>query len=536
MQGPRRDVDRLAVAILLLAALTPSGLLAWRFRDMPHVGIFHDDGIYLVSAQSLARNGEYRIASLPGEPYQTKYPPLYPLLLSVAWRLQPSFPANLPLAMLLTWSALPIYLLLSFVLFRELRFGRLASAVVCLIQGWNLHTTLVGIRLLSDLPFCALLLASLILAERASRTTSPRAPCLLAVLAGFLGGTAYLTRTAGLPLLISSPLCFLLRRQPGRAALFVMAMLPFVAGWNLWVSRHLSPQSDPLMLYYTDYLGYYRYNVTWQGLPSLLWRNLRGLALTLESLLTASMTVAFPRLDPLCLFLLCSLAGVGLLVARGLAGHYAVFGVLYVPLVLSWHYPPTPRFVLPLYPLLLAGLAIALARCFGALRSLARSPLVHERLAASVALSGLGGLLCLLLLWHVQMFATIVASFQAERSRFLAQRPTFEWIARSLPANANFLAYHDPGLYLLTGHHAAAMHVPPRLFEDPAAIEALFASEPEFAARHKLQYLLVTPEDFDRETAPDQLRTVVDRWLRDPSIVRLLHRSPDGSVYQFQPE
>ena len=52
--------------------------------DLPSFGDLHDDSLYYVSAKSLADGGGYRIESLPGEPAQTKYPPLYPLLLSLA--------------------------------------------------------------------------------------------------------------------------------------------------------------------------------------------------------------------------------------------------------------------------------------------------------------------------------------------------------------------------------------------------------------------------------------------------------------------
>jgi hypothetical protein len=530
MQDERRRESRLAVAILLLAAMTPSAVLAWRFRDVPDLGTFHDDGIYLVSAQSLARNGEYRIASLPGEPYQTKYPPLYPLLLSLSWRLAPSFPANVPCALLLTWAALPFYLVLAFVLFRDLGFGELPSAFLCLVLGWNFHVTLVSIRLLSDLTFSCLLLASLVIGERAAKRSSSSSLCLLS---GLVAGAAYLTRTAGLPLLISSPLCFLLRKQPLRAALFLVALLPSVLGWQLWVSRHLSSQADPLMLYYTDYFGYYRYNVSWHELPSLFSRNLAALTPTLESLLTASLTVAFPGFDPLFLLALLSLAGVGFLVTRGLAWHYSVFGFSSLLLVLLWHYPPTPRFLLPLDPLLLAGLAIVLRSFF---QSLVQSPLVRRPLFRVPALSIFGAGLSLLLVWYVQTFEMVVTTLESMRSRAQAQEPTFDWIARSLPASATFLAYHDPDLYLHTGRHAAAIHVPPRFFEDPSAIEGLFASQPEFAARHGLQYLLVTPTDFDREFARDRLRLVLGRLVGEPSIFQRLHQAPEAVVYQFQPE
>lgn len=52
--------------------------------EQPHLGFFKDDGVYLASAYSLASGDGYRTASLPGTPWQVKYPPLYPALLSAA--------------------------------------------------------------------------------------------------------------------------------------------------------------------------------------------------------------------------------------------------------------------------------------------------------------------------------------------------------------------------------------------------------------------------------------------------------------------
>ena len=71
----------------LTLLLIPSAAFLWRNSDLPQFGDIHDDSLYYVSAKSLA-GGHYRIESLPGEPAQTKYPPLYPLLLSIAWRME----------------------------------------------------------------------------------------------------------------------------------------------------------------------------------------------------------------------------------------------------------------------------------------------------------------------------------------------------------------------------------------------------------------------------------------------------------------
>ena len=101
---------KLTAFVVILLALGPSAYLAWTLRSMPHLGFYHDDSIYWVSAESLAKGDGYRIESLPGEPYQTKYPPLYPALLAVVWKLNPHFPANLPAATLLAWLLFPAFL------------------------------------------------------------------------------------------------------------------------------------------------------------------------------------------------------------------------------------------------------------------------------------------------------------------------------------------------------------------------------------------------------------------------------------------
>ena len=59
------------------------------------VGLFHDDGIYAVLAKALSKGMGYRLISLPSAPFQIKYPVIYPYLLSWAWWLNPSFPANI---------------------------------------------------------------------------------------------------------------------------------------------------------------------------------------------------------------------------------------------------------------------------------------------------------------------------------------------------------------------------------------------------------------------------------------------------------
>ena len=110
----RQRAFRVAIALgsVLLASVYAIALAA------PAAGTFHDDGIYVVTARALAEGQGYRIISLPDSPTQTKYPILFPWLLSLVWRVAPSFPENLlwlraiPLASTVAWLWLSWRLLL----------------------------------------------------------------------------------------------------------------------------------------------------------------------------------------------------------------------------------------------------------------------------------------------------------------------------------------------------------------------------------------------------------------------------------------
>ena len=73
---------KLLAATIFLLALVPAARFAWTSRDLPHLGLHDDDGIYWVGAKSLAQGSGYRILSLPDQSFQAKYPPLFSWFLS----------------------------------------------------------------------------------------------------------------------------------------------------------------------------------------------------------------------------------------------------------------------------------------------------------------------------------------------------------------------------------------------------------------------------------------------------------------------
>src|SRR5689334_11630713 len=151
---------------------------------MPHLGFYHDDSIFWVSAKSLAAGDGYRISSLPGQPFQTKYPPLYATLLAGIWEINPKFPSNLPLATLLAWILLPFYLLRVWFFLRQYKFDWRVQCSLLLMAGLSPVAAVFSFSLMPELLFTAFLLGSVTLAERSSE---PDASRWLPALAG-LGG------------------------------------------------------------------------------------------------------------------------------------------------------------------------------------------------------------------------------------------------------------------------------------------------------------------------------------------------------------
>ncbi|HME08887.1 MAG TPA: hypothetical protein VKG25_17645, partial [Bryobacteraceae bacterium] len=152
MQSPRK----LLLPFLFVAVLAPSAWLAWNWRAMPQLGYYHDDSIYWVTAKSFAQGDGYKIASLPHQPFQTKYPPLYPAFLSLVWRINPHFPDNLSLATLFAWLLFPPFVWLVWRFLNEQHFARWECILLTTVAALNPVAVLLSVSLMSELLFTSL--------------------------------------------------------------------------------------------------------------------------------------------------------------------------------------------------------------------------------------------------------------------------------------------------------------------------------------------------------------------------------------------
>jgi len=293
-------------------------------------------------ARALAGGLGYRIASLPGAPPEVHYPPLFPLLLAAVWRLVPAFPSNLvALKAVPLLAALGLVLLLPRYLVR-IGVAPLAAGITALLTALAPLTLRYATAVVSELPFMLLLVATLLLVERAAE---PDRPVGRAAIAGAVAGLAMLTRLVGVALVVGGALTLVRRGERRRAQAFALAAGLVLVPWLTW----LVAQPDAGLA--LGYLG----ELEQRGLtgPRELLEHLAALP-AITTLVTIPGLADVARPAPPAVAGLLYLLGVAALVLV-LRGPAAIEVGLSLALAVAWPLFQ-PRYVVPFAPLLLGAL------------------------------------------------------------------------------------------------------------------------------------------------------------------------------------
>ena len=520
-------------AIFLVLLLVPSLVEIWLQRDMPRFGDFHDDSVYYVTAKSLASGSGYRIESLPGEPAQTKYPPLFPMLLSLAWRLDPQFPGNLRDAAWITWLAFPAVLFQLPLLFRRLGFSTGRTWLLLTLFAVNPYVALFSTQILSEMWFLAFLLAAMLMAER---SLEPGVPAFLALAAGAAGGLAYLTRSAGIVLLAAAVVYLWTRKQPRVAVLFALGMVPFVAAWALWVRLHQLPTSDPSILYYTDYFRFQLYTFKLSDSYLYIWRNIDAFLWGIGALILPKVTGSWVLKVLAQVIAVAMISGIVRMVRRGQGRLYALYAALGAALLIICTFPGNERLTLPLFPLALAGLLVEMEHFI----EMSRISLRHKDLSQRVAAYGLvsaAAMVCIGALALQIYVGQVFMPQDAQRHREWAAGRTapYQWAQTNLPAGASVLATQDVLFYLHTGHHAMRATLPPLLWyrEDRDGIVNWFTDLKPFARDHELSYFEFSGADVT-QGVDDEAAAAIETKIRNHPDLSSLYETPGATMYAFR--
>ena len=132
-------------------------------REHPtnYFGLTGDDAVYFSSAKALAQGQGYVLPNVPGAPPATKYPILYSWLLSWAWRVNGSFPANLREATAITVVFGLGFITLALVFLRRLAgIGNAESLFITAFCALHPRVIFFSGAVMSDIPFAALALAA----------------------------------------------------------------------------------------------------------------------------------------------------------------------------------------------------------------------------------------------------------------------------------------------------------------------------------------------------------------------------------------
>ena len=436
--------------ILAALALLIVTLAAGRLFMVPLVtGVFHDDGIYVSTAKSLASHQGYRLISLPDEPSQTKYPPLYPTLLSVIWRVWPNFPANVLAMQWLTllMSALSMGLGYYYVVTCGY-FSRPVALLAALLSATSHYLLYYSSLLLSEMPFAFFLILALFSLDRFVRSDSNRlsGKVLLTVVIVL----PFLTRSIGV-VLIPAAIAFLYFR---RRLTWMVGIGPvlIVAAWFAWTFH--SRESTPVVYYYTSYWDW--------------WRDFTGIRVQMRVILFNLVNVAYgivysgetalsrfvswqPRLWPLI-----ALAGIPAFVGlwRGLRRKdilpWTVFAYLLV--VLIWPWPPL-RFIVPVLGFLLCYLLGEASRLFRNLSPSAGKKALFVSASVLLILGNLWQTRAVASFNHKTHYPTTVSYWQSP-ANWSSFTDVFSWIGSHTRPTDIVASYFDSMVFLYTGRQA----------------------------------------------------------------------------------
>jgi 4-amino-4-deoxy-L-arabinose transferase-like glycosyltransferase len=500
----------LVVALLLLAFL----VIGWRGRDPVQIAS-GDDLIYLSLSRSL-QSGSYREIFRASAPLHVKYPPGYP-----AWLVLVRQVTGDHLALIVVSNLLLVALsfVILFVVARRFVGEWLALAFLALMA---LSPALLwtGGSLYSEALFLLISTGALAMALKADRT-SERGAVFAAIALALL---AFLTRTAGIALVLGVGVWIWRRRKPAELMVYGLASAVVTGGWIAYASA-ASP--DPTARSYAndlaDATAIARTGQLTQ-LASRLWHNAVNYGTeTLPAELSVP-TIPGTLIDNwIWLVVQTVLISAGIVFLWKTWRAAAAYLVLYVGLLVFWPWP-IGRLLSPVIPLVLLVLLL------GARGLTQRMPVRARALA-------LGTLVAVLLFGAARGAIDRVEKIRpCDRANPYASPGCYSAETRTLVAAADYLRLHTAPTDVVLANRPAGMQFLSGHLSEPAVL--LQQVPPGAAAStlraRKIQHVVLTAvSPFERAT----LAGILQRSCTDfrveaqfaPYAILLAPSPPDGT-------
>jgi hypothetical protein len=200
------------------------------------------------------------------------------------------------------------------------------------------------------------------------------------------------------------------------------------------------------------------------------------------------------------------------LARRGIGLDYALFALISAGILVVWHFPPTERLLLPLFPFLLAGLISALEDLWRMLKPALGDSDCSQRAAGRVLAAAVAAaVIAAIGLQTYTLFVFLPRMEQHQRVKRNARSAAYQWISANVPAGATMFAYDDVLLYLGTGHRGNSMPLLPRWwYEDNRAAQMnAYRNLADYCHARGLTYAYFSDFDLSCDTADDEREAII---------------------------
>jgi len=220
----------------MLAIAVPCVAAVYVLRLDQVVGLYTDDAWYVLLAKALASGDGYTLNNSRSPGILPLYPPGFPALLSLAFRLAPRFPENVALLKAVSVVAMLGVGAVTVWYFTRERGVPLAGSAGLAIAT-VLHPGFVFLAtstVMSECVFALVQWLTIVAVERTARRGGSGAAAVSAALASL----AFLTRTVGIVVPVAA-FAYLVKERRGRTAVVFGALVILLAGsWTLWAGAH----------------------------------------------------------------------------------------------------------------------------------------------------------------------------------------------------------------------------------------------------------------------------------------------------------
>lgn len=440
MPAAWRQLTPTRAALLAAVVVLVAGL--WALSAAP-AGVYYDDGIYLILGRALAQGAGLRYLNLPGLPAAIHYPPGYPAILALCWRIGGDLPTTLALA-----KGLNVFLLAGAAGFLVACLAKAGTAPGVAVLGVAAGAMATPVLSVTTVAFSEpLFLFTLAVAAWATADGAERRGLASAAMAGVAWGSLFLVRSIGIVALPVGMTLLLRKRNWQAAATSGAAALVVIAPWIAWSSAHAHEVPDILAGSYGSYLGWYLSGLEREGLVLVGRIGVHNLRELLRPLSVLFAPPVVPALRGILIPAGTIILGIGACRLAVLTPFLAGFLASYLVIVVAWPYPPD-RFIWGLWPLVTVTLALGLGRVAAAGRRPGRLRVASMILLACGVFSGAGYL-------AREGAGLGKKSWQASQAASArAMGPAVEWVRAHVPDTGVVATVSDPMLYLYSGRRS----------------------------------------------------------------------------------